>query len=101
MTVIAFVIVCGFVAVSYLFFNRPYHQEAPAPEKKPLITAEECSKMCSEVGVAKYDLNECSCNPPKKPGLLQVDKMDCNCACVPMTWRQIQESGNKEVPQQR
>lgn len=98
---ITFLVVSGVVGSTYLFLNRPIHPEPPVQEAKPLISSEDCIKMCPETGVASYDLKGCTCNPPKKPGLLQVDKMDCNCACVPMTWRQQQSSENKEVPQQR
>lgn len=99
--IIALILTSGAVGGMHLFLNRPFHPEPPVPETKPLVSAEECTKMCGETGIASYDVKACTCNPPKKPGLLQVDKMDCNCACVPMTWRQQQNSENKEVPQQR
>lgn len=66
-----FLVVSGAVSVTYLELNRPVDQ-APAP----LISADECTKMCTETGVGSYDRQNCVCKKPLQP---VVGRMMCDC----------------------
>jgi hypothetical protein len=90
---IAIIVVGGMLGALRMCYARPI-----PPPTAPLISAEACGQMCP-TGVAEYNHEGCTCNHPQV-NAVQVDKMDCNCACVPMNRGQETQSSNKNQPLQ-
>lgn len=79
---LAFLGVSGITSVTYLVLHRPIRPDPvvetvpPPPVPAPLMSADECTKMCTEAGVGSYDRQNCVCKKPLQP---VVGRMMCDC----------------------
>ena len=56
----------------YLVTTRPTHS--------PIVTMENCAKLCGENGVDDYNADACKCLAPKAVMAPRIEHMTCECS---------------------